>query len=54
MDVSLSFKIQRVPLCLSGLRIGVVTAVTLVTIVAQTQSLAWELPHATGMAKKLN
>ena len=29
----------------------VVTAVTLETAVAQVGSLAWELPHAVGMAK---
>ena len=32
-------------------RIFVVTAVALVTAVAQVQSLAWELSHAAGVAK---
>ena len=31
---------------------SLVTAVALVTVVAQVGSLAWELPHAIGVAKK--
>ena len=31
---------------------GIVTVAPLVAAVAQVQSLAWELPHATGAAKK--
>ena len=30
----------------------IVTAVTLVTTVGQVQSLAWEIPQATGVKKK--
>ena len=37
---------------LSRLRIGIVTAVALVTSVVQVQPLAWEIPHTTGAAKK--
>ena len=32
---------------------GIVTTVAWVTVVAQAQSLAWELPYAVGMAKKI-
>ena len=42
----------RVPWWPSGFRISIVTAVAQVSSVAQVQSLAWELPHATGGAKK--
>ena len=43
-----------VPGWLSRLRTvtGIVTAVAQVAVVAQARSLAWELPHARGMAKK--
>ena len=41
----------RVSWWLRGLR-TTATAVALVTAMAQVHSLAWELPHATGMAKK--
>lgn len=39
-------------MCLSQLGFGIVTAVSQVTAVVQVQSLACELPHATGTAKK--
>ena len=40
------------PLWLSRIRPGIVSAVTQVAAVASIQSLAWELPHATGAEKK--
>ena len=43
---------QEFPCGLAGWGSGIVTAVTQVTSVAWVQSPAWELPHATGMAKK--
>ena len=42
------------PWWLSGLRISIVTAVAQVPAVAQIQFLAWELPHAVGVAKQVN
>jgi len=36
-----------------SLRSSIVTVVALVTAVAWIQSLAWELPHAVGMAKRI-
>ena len=36
----------------SRLKISIVTAAAPVTVVAQIQSLAQELPHAMGVAKK--
>ena len=42
----------RVPLWLSGLGSSVVTTVAWVTAVAQVQSMAQEVPHASGAAKK--
>lgn len=37
-----------------GLGPGGVTVVALVTAMVQFPFLAWELPHDTGMARKLN
>mgnify|MGYP007008976079 CR=1 FL=1 len=37
---------------LSELRFSIVTAAALVAAVAQVQSLAQEIPHALGVAKK--
>ena len=42
---------RGVPSWLSGLRIHIVSAMALVTDVAQFQSLPWELLHVVGMAK---
>ena len=41
-----------VPWCLVGYGSGIVTAVVLVTAVVCVRSLARELPHALGTAKK--
>ena len=41
-----------IPSWLSGLKIHIGTAVAQVTDEAWVQSLAWELPHAMGVAKK--
>lgn len=55
LEVSLALTLKsqglRVPSWLSGLRIHIVSAMVLVTDVAQFQSLPWELLHVVGMAK---
>ena len=45
-------KIWGVLLGRSGLGSSVITAEAQVAAMAQVQALAWELPRATGMAKK--
>ena len=52
--VHLNIKIWKsgVPTWFRGLRIQRYHAVALATAVAQVRSLAWELPHAVGAAKK--
>ena len=41
----------RNPLWCSSLRIGIVTLVARVAAVVRVGNLAWELPHAMGVAK---
>ena len=43
---------REVPRWLSGLRISIATAVAQVVALAGVASLAWELTHASDMAKK--
>ena len=44
---------RGVPWWLSRSRSGIVTIAAQVTAVMYVQSLAWELPHAGGVAKKI-
>ena len=44
---------EEFPCGTMGKGTSVVTAVALIAAMAQVQSLAWEFPHATGVAKKI-